>query len=125
MALQFFAYITYNGGKADDSALELLAAAKKIDAGAAVTAVVTGSGCNLVADFFISGADAFISGDLRYHEVREIEYVRRGAIDIGHFHSEHLMAEALTRRLQRASKSRRVGVRVQACPLEKDPFTVL
>lgn len=44
MALQFFAYITYNDGKADDSALELLAAAKKIDASAAVTAVVTGGG---------------------------------------------------------------------------------
>ncbi|MFH0726020.1 MAG: electron transfer flavoprotein subunit alpha/FixB family protein [Pseudomonadota bacterium] len=49
MALQFFAYVTYNDGKADDSALELLAAAKKIDASAAVTAVVTGSGGNLDA----------------------------------------------------------------------------
>jgi dinuclear metal center YbgI/SA1388 family protein len=88
-------------------------------------AVVTGSGGNLVTDFLISGAEAFISGDLRYHEVREIEYVGRGAIDIGHFHSEHLMAEALTQRLQRAFKSRRIGVRVQACPLEKDPFAVL
>jgi electron transfer flavoprotein alpha subunit len=47
MALQFFAYITYNGGKADDSALELLTAAKKIDAGAEVMAVVTGTGANL------------------------------------------------------------------------------
>jgi electron transfer flavoprotein alpha subunit len=49
MALQFFAYITYNDGKADDSALELLAAAKKIDASAAVTAVVTGSGGDMDA----------------------------------------------------------------------------
>ncbi|MFH0725552.1 MAG: hypothetical protein V2B19_04245 [Pseudomonadota bacterium] len=49
MALQFFAYITYNDGKADDSALELLAAAKKVDSGAVVTAVVTGSGGNLDA----------------------------------------------------------------------------
>jgi electron transfer flavoprotein alpha subunit len=49
MALQFFAYITHTGGKADDTALELLAAAKKIDASAAVTALVTGSGGNLDA----------------------------------------------------------------------------
>jgi hypothetical protein len=34
---------------ADDSALELVAAAKKIDAGAAVTAIVTGSGADLDA----------------------------------------------------------------------------
>ena len=44
---QIFAYITHKEGVADDSALELAAAAKKIDAGAAVTAIVTGSGANL------------------------------------------------------------------------------
>jgi electron transfer flavoprotein alpha subunit len=47
-----YAYITHKGGVADDSALELVNAAKKIDAGAAVTAIVTGSGadCDKVAD---------------------------------------------------------------------------
>ncbi|MBC2710111.1 MAG: electron transfer flavoprotein subunit alpha/FixB family protein [Desulfosarcina sp.] len=47
-----YAYITYKGGVADDSSLELIAAAKKLDAGAAVTAIVTGSGADLdkVAD---------------------------------------------------------------------------
>ncbi|BBO92381.1 electron transfer flavoprotein subunit alpha/FixB family protein [Desulfosarcina ovata] len=47
-----YAYITHRNGVADDSALELIEAAKKIDAGAAVTAIVTGSGSELdqVAD---------------------------------------------------------------------------
>ena len=47
-----YVYITHKGGVADDSALELVAAAKKIDAGATVTAIVTGSGADLdkVAD---------------------------------------------------------------------------
>ena len=47
-----YAYITYKAGVADDSALELITAAQKIDAGAAVTAIVTGSGADLdkVAD---------------------------------------------------------------------------
>jgi electron transfer flavoprotein alpha subunit len=44
-----YAYITHKGGVADDSALELVAAAKKIDAGAAVTAIVTGSGADVDA----------------------------------------------------------------------------
>jgi len=44
---QIFAYITHKEGVADDSALELAAAAKKIDAGAAVTAVITGAGASL------------------------------------------------------------------------------
>jgi electron transfer flavoprotein alpha subunit len=46
---QIFAYITHNGGVADDTALELVAAAKKIDAGASVIALVTGSGSDLDA----------------------------------------------------------------------------
>lgn len=44
---QIFAYITHKGGVADDSALELIEAAKKIDAAGEVTAVVTGSGGDL------------------------------------------------------------------------------
>lgn len=46
---QIFAYITHKEGVADDSALELAAAAKKIDAGASATAIVTGSGATLDA----------------------------------------------------------------------------
>ncbi len=51
---QVFTYITHKGGVADDSALELVAAAKKLGA-EAVTAVVTGTGgaldavCNAMA----------------------------------------------------------------------------
>lgn len=44
---QIFAYIVHKNGVADDSALELITAAKKIDAGADVTAIVTGSGADL------------------------------------------------------------------------------
>jgi electron transfer flavoprotein alpha subunit len=41
---QIFAYILHSDGVLDDTALELLAAAKKIDANADVTAIVTGKG---------------------------------------------------------------------------------
>jgi electron transfer flavoprotein alpha subunit len=44
-----FAYIEYKGGVADDSAAELLAAARKIDPAASPTAVVTGWGADLDA----------------------------------------------------------------------------
>ncbi len=49
MAAQVFAYIAHKGGKADDSAIELITAAKKIDADADVTAVVVGAGADLDA----------------------------------------------------------------------------
>ncbi len=41
---QIFAYIAHKGGVVDDSAAELAVAARKIDAAAEVTAIVTGSG---------------------------------------------------------------------------------
>jgi electron transfer flavoprotein alpha subunit len=47
MAKQVFTYITYKEGIADDSALELVAAAKKIYPDASLTAVVIGSGADL------------------------------------------------------------------------------
>ena len=47
MAAQVFAFILHKDGKADDTALELVAAAKKIAPGAAPVAVVTGAGAAL------------------------------------------------------------------------------
>ncbi len=49
MTARIFAYIAHKGGVADDSAAELLAAAKKIDSAASATAVVTGTGAEFDA----------------------------------------------------------------------------
>lgn len=46
---RIFAYIVHRGGVVDDSAVELLAAAKKIDPTASVTAILTGWGADLDA----------------------------------------------------------------------------
>ena len=46
---QLFAYITHKNGALDDSAAELALAAAKIEAGARVTAIVTGAGGDLDA----------------------------------------------------------------------------
>ena len=47
--VRIFAYIVHKGGVADDTAMELVAAAKKIDPAASPTAVVTGWGPELDA----------------------------------------------------------------------------
>jgi electron transfer flavoprotein alpha subunit len=44
---RIFAYIAHKGGVVDDSAAELAAAARSINAGASLTAIVTGSGAEL------------------------------------------------------------------------------
>jgi electron transfer flavoprotein alpha subunit len=49
MARQIYAYIMHKQEMADDTALEMISAASKIDPGAILTAVVFGSGANLDA----------------------------------------------------------------------------
>ena len=47
MAGQVFAYIVHKEGVADDTAFEMVAAAKRIDPDAAITAIVAGTGIDL------------------------------------------------------------------------------
>ena len=88
-------------------------------------AICSGSGAGLLAKFFESGAQAFISGDLRYHDARDVESSNLGLVDIGHFSSEHLIVQVLAERLSSLLAESRMNVEVDACDLERDPFTVL
>ena len=49
MAQQVFAYIVHKDGVPDDTALEMIAAARKLDPDASVAAVVAGNGAELDA----------------------------------------------------------------------------
>ena len=88
-------------------------------------AVCSGSGSSMIPAFLESGADAFVSGDLRYHDARMFEFVRKALIDIGHFASEHLIVESLADRLKHHFESSGLNLLVEAYPFEKDPFVIL
>lgn len=85
-------------------------------------ALVAGSGGSLLPLFLQSRAEVLVTGDLGYHDAREIEAAGRAAIDVGHFHSEKMMAGDVAARLRRRLQRRRPPVRVEACTLERDPF---
>jgi dinuclear metal center YbgI/SA1388 family protein len=85
-------------------------------------AICTGSGSAFLKDFLSSGAEAYISGDLRYHDAREVEACGRGLIDIGHFASEYLMVPAMAEQLKNQLLETGFSVNIHACTLEKDPF---
>jgi dinuclear metal center YbgI/SA1388 family protein len=88
-------------------------------------AVCTGSGSSLLTDFFASGAQVYISGDMRYHDARDVEAGNRGVIDIGHFSSESFIGQDLTAQLRNKFDQTGINVTVEACDIEKDPFEVL
>ncbi len=85
-------------------------------------AICTGSGSSLMEDFLFSGAQAYISGDLGYHDALAAKDAGLGLIDIGHFNSEHLIVDVLAGKLQEALSYAMLNVNVGAYDFEKDPF---
>ena len=85
-------------------------------------AICTGSGSSLLKDFFKSDAQVFVSGDLRYHDAKDVQALGRGMIDIGHFGSEHIMVAALSGQLVESCKRKGLKVRIVPIELETDPF---
>lgn len=88
-------------------------------------AVSTGSGSGLIDSFLLSGADVFISGDLRYHNARAVEAAGLALIDVGHFASERIVIDVLAERLRNILNKSRLGVKIHKCKIEKDPFVIL
>jgi len=105
--------------------LESVKVAGRPDLRVTRVAVCAGSGSSLMSAFISSGAQVYISGDLRYHDAREVEAADLGLIDIGHFASEYIVIETLANRLTKVLTANDMDVKVEACKLEKDPFTVL
>jgi dinuclear metal center YbgI/SA1388 family protein len=105
--------------------LEYIKVAGKPDLPVRRVAVCSGSGSSLMKDFYSSGAQVFISGDLRYHDAREVEALNLGLIDMGHFASEYLVVEVLAKRLDKILAAGGKDIKVEACGLENDPFSVL
>lgn len=86
-------------------------------------AVCSGSGRGLLAEFFASEAQVYISGDLGYHDARAVEEAGRGLIDIGHFASEHIVVTDLAGRLSGSLSASGFDIEIAPCRLERDPFS--
>ncbi len=88
-------------------------------------AICTGSGGSLVKEFIASGADVYITGDMKYHDARQIEEYSRAMIDVGHFGSEHMAIDLLYERLNHALQKEGLDIQLQKFKKEKDPFTIV
>jgi dinuclear metal center YbgI/SA1388 family protein len=88
-------------------------------------AICTGSGSGMMKYFLSSGAQVYISGDLRYHDARDAQAANLGIIDIGHFASEHLIVDVLAKRLKRMLSEAGMNIEVKPYGLEDDPFEIV
>lgn len=85
-------------------------------------ALCTGSGGSLVDCFLESSADVYITGDVKYHEARQVEMNHKGLIDVGHFASEVIVVDLLESILAQALASVGYDIKIQGFKKEKDPF---
>jgi dinuclear metal center YbgI/SA1388 family protein len=85
-------------------------------------AVCTGSGGSLVKTFLKSGADVFITGDVKYHEARDAEQAGVGLLDVGHFASERMVVDLFYERLTQWAQASKAEIKVKVFDGESDPF---
>ncbi|MBU0969629.1 MAG: Nif3-like dinuclear metal center hexameric protein [Proteobacteria bacterium] len=85
-------------------------------------ALCTGSGGSLTNLFLESCANVYITGDIKYHEARQIEEHNKGLIDVGHFASEVIVVDLLKKRLQQALPSLGYDIKIKGFKKERDPF---
>lgn len=81
-------------------------------------AIACGAGDELLADAARAGADAFLTGESRFHRVLEAEARSIGLILAGHHATERIGVEWLARRLAQSFP----GVEVWASSREHDPL---
>ncbi|MBF0258538.1 MAG: Nif3-like dinuclear metal center hexameric protein [Desulfamplus sp.] len=88
-------------------------------------ALCTGSGGSLLRDFLRSGTDVYITGDIKYHEAREIEQAGLGLIDLGHFASEQIAVELLSEKLKNAAVEKGMSLEIEGFDKDFDPFITI
>ncbi len=85
-------------------------------------AVCTGSGGSLLDTALAAGVDAYVTGDIKYHEGQRAVEEGLALIDVGHFASEHIIIHPLAEYLMKRSRERDVRLDVWESTEESDPF---
>ncbi|UCG37689.1 MAG: Nif3-like dinuclear metal center hexameric protein [bacterium] len=84
-------------------------------------AVCAGSGASLLPAVMASGAELFITGDLKYHEAREAQSGGISVLDVGHFAPERYGVVCFRERMERLFSES--GWKVETLlAREQDPF---
>ncbi len=88
-------------------------------------AICTGSGGSLIGKVLESGAEVFVTGDIRYHDARLALEFGLAVIDVGHFASERLVLEPLASFLRSRARAESVALEVFVSRSEKEPFHII
>lgn len=85
----------------------------------------TGAGADLIGDASRAGCDVLITGDVKYHEAREAEFLGIALIDAGHFETENTTVAALAEWLRQKVDEKEYQVTVIESEALENPFICL
>ena len=88
-------------------------------------ALVSGSGAEFIDRAAALGVDAYLTGDVKYHEAQHAAELGLHLIDAGHFGTEFPIAAALAARLRALCAERRLAVEIVADEASHDIFQFL
>jgi dinuclear metal center YbgI/SA1388 family protein len=90
-------------------------------------AVCSGSGAGLINESFKKGAQALLTGDVKYHQAREAQGHKMALIDGGHFATERIILPVLKERIKDMAFERGYGkdLEIYISGTEEDPFQEL
>ena len=88
-------------------------------------AVCCGSGASLLKQAYDLGAQALVTGDVKYHDARLAEALGTALIDVGHWASERLIVPWLADMIEKQSESRGWGIHVFQHEGMHDPFRLV
>lgn len=80
--------------------------------------VTTGSGSDLIKAFHLAGCDAYITGDLKFHDGQLGETLGMALIDGTHYHTEKFFSQNMKAHL----KKRGVNIEIIQSKLHSNPF---
>ncbi len=88
-------------------------------------AVCSGSGSSLLQHFFASEAQVYVSSGITYHSARKADDLGLSIIDIGHFNSEKIVLEDLSKRIKKSLNEIGKNIVVSVANTESDVFKFL
>ena len=88
-------------------------------------AVCGGAGMGVYAEALRHGADCLVSGDIKFHEAQRAAADGMALIDAGHFGTEKIMVDRLSKCLTDLAAQSRYQLEVFTTTTEKDPFVTI
>ena len=84
-----------------------------------------GAGSEFIAKAKFLGADAFVTGDVKYHEAQAAIENKIHVVDAGHFATEFPIVHALAEKLKDDFKKLKIDVEIVEDTSSKDCFNII